>query len=226
MKEFIFKKQVSIELYRKWFILEKKNPQDFLDRQQVLDLKNIILDQTSVIIDSYCENKLVLLNDEIPIGQKNPFFRCEFPILYLDFKKFKKIILKLLIIDNSIECLNVPGCIVEGENLNDAFNNLILAVIECFNIRSKNGMYFTNRVFPIKTYWNFNQLESEEYVKELKNDGWSNEFYCPFHTILLNNSSQVTYTIPHNKIISGSLRFAFKRYQFVTDGSSYRRWYQ
>jgi hypothetical protein len=70
----------------------------------------------------------------------------------------------------------------------------------------------------MKTYWVFNDLKSEEYIKELENDGWNEKHQYPFNTILLNGNNEVTYTIANNSIISGNLRFAFKRYQFLVSG--------
>ena len=212
MKDFVFNKQASTELYRKWFLIEKKNPEEYFDREQILDLQETILNQTKDIIDYYCE-------------QDYPAFRGDFPILYVNNKEFKKITLDCLIIKNSIECLNMPGCIVEGENLKDAFNKIVVSVIQCANVRFKNSMWFTNRVFPMQTYWNFNATPSQEYVKELKDEGWTKEFVGPFHTILLKEFNPVTYSIPHDEIISGSLRFAFKRYQFLMDGRTYHEMY-
>ena len=212
MKDFIFNKQASTELYRKWFLIEKRNPEEYFDREQILDLQRTIINQTENIIDFYC-------------NQEYSAFRGDFPILYINNKEFKKITVDLLIIKNSIECLNVPGCIAEEQTLKDAFNKIILSIIQCANVRFKNSMWFTNRVFPMHTYWNFDSISSEEYMKELREEGWTKEFNCPFHTVLLKEFNPVTYSIPHNETISGSLRFAFKRYQFLMDGSTYHQMY-
>jgi len=45
-------------------------------------------------------------------------------------------------------------------------------------------MYLTNRVFPMKTYWNFSDMMSDEYISELENDGWDEKYIYPFNTIL------------------------------------------
>lgn len=144
------------------------------------------------------------------------------PALAIDYNDFKKVTLDLFVLDNTIECLNVPGCIVEGENLQQAFQKLIIAAIECFDVRFKKNMYLTNRVFPMKTYWNFIDLNSDEYIRELENDGWNEKYQYPFNTILLNINTVVTYTISNNALISGNLRFALKRYQFLISGSMHR----
>jgi len=116
----------------------KRNRSDNFDKQQVLDLYNLIVKQTRGLIDYYCsEDKLLLIKDEFPIKQDVPLFRCKFPMLYINFNDFKKVTLDILVLDNTIECLNVPGCIVEGRDLSDAFEKLIKAAIECFDVRVK-----------------------------------------------------------------------------------------
>jgi hypothetical protein len=222
MEGFKFNKQLSIELYRKWFLVEKRSRAAAYDKQQVSDLYNLIVKQTKSLIDYYCSNELVLLKDEFPVIQEKAFYRCKFPVLYIDYNIFKKVTLDLLVLDNTIECLNLPGCIVESDNLKSAFEKLIVAAIECFDVRFKKNMYLTNRVFPMKTYWNFSDLSSEEYIKELENCGWIEKYQYPFNTILLNENNEVTYTIANNSIVSGNLRFAFKRYQFLVSASMHR----
>jgi hypothetical protein len=222
MKQFKFDKQLSIELYRKWYILEKRDRNNYFDKDQITDLYNLIYIQTKHIINYYCGDDLILVNDEYEIHQDKPFFRCDFPLLYIDYNNFKKVIIEILVIGNSIECLNLPGCIVEGKNLNEAFEKFIIAAIECFDVRFRNQMYLTNRVYPMKTYWDFPEISSIDYIQELINDGWDNIFHCHYNTILLNNISTVTYTIPKNNTISGNLRFAFKRYQFLVDYHTFR----
>ena len=75
----------------------------------------------------------------------------------------------------------------------------------------------------MKTYWNFSDINSIDYIQELINEGWETIFHCHYNTILLNNKNTVTYTIPKNTIISGNLRFAFKRYQFLVDYHTFRQ---
>ena len=223
MRDFKFDKQLSIELYRKWFLLEKRNRSNYFDEGQINDLYNLNLNQTRSLINYYCSDKLISLNDGYEIHQDKPMFRCKFPLLYIDFNNFKKVIVELLVIDNTIECLNVPGCIVEGKDLKEAFGKFIIATLECFDVRFRNQMYFTNRVYPMKTYWNFSDINSIDYIQEIRNDGWENIIQCPFNTILFSNTSTVTYTVPNNNIISGNLRFAFKRYQFLVDYHTFRQ---
>jgi hypothetical protein len=222
MKEFKFDKQQSIELYRKWFLIEKRNRNDYFDSNQIDDLFNLNLKQTNDLIDYYCGDHLILLSGESGINQDKPIFRCDFPLLYVDFNNFKKIVVEILVIENTIECLNIPGCIVEGIDLKDTFKKFIIAALECFDVRFRNQMFFTNRVYPMKTYWNFPDINSNEYIEELSNDGWGKIFKCPNYTILLNDSSNVSFTIPNNVTISGNLRFAYKRYQFLVDYNTFR----
>lgn len=212
MKDFVFDKQITTELYRKWFIIGGKKSDSFYDKEQILDLHKAITTQTNDIINFFCSQDLHA-------------FRGYFPILYINGKEFKKINIELLIIGNSIECLNMPGCIIEENTLKDTFNKFVLSVIQCVDIRVKNGIWITNRVFPMITYWNFDAISSQNYIDELIQEGWYKKFECPFHTILINPNSPVTYSIPNNETISGSLRFAFKRYQFLMDGKSFYRMY-
>ena len=214
MGKFKFDKQISTELYRKWYLLSKKNPSNPYDKEQVDDLFLAIKSKIGYIIKQLVEQELYA-------------YRAEIPFLFVNNKKFEEFEVEVLVIGNKIDCLSIPGCMVEGENRKIAFDNLLKAVIQCADARTKNGLWFLNRVFPMKLYnANVQAINSEKLIQKLKNDGWNKEYIGAYHVILLRDDSKVTYAVPHNTEISSSLHFGYNRLQFLMSGKQFNEMYQ
>lgn len=214
MDDFKFNKQVATELYRKWFLLSKKNPSHSYDKEQIDDLVAIHKSQIGFLLKQLVEQALHA-------------FRAEIPFLFINDKKFEEFDVEVLVIGNSIDCLSMPGCMVEAENRNAAFDNLLKAVIQCADARIRNGLWFLNRVFPMKLYdASVQSISSEELIQKLKEDGWNKEYTGAYHTILLKEGSKVTYTIANNSVISSGLHFGYNRLKFLMSGKQYYEMYQ
>ncbi len=214
MEKFKFDKQVSTELYRKWFLLSKKDPTKPYDKEQIDDLYHAIKFQVGYIFKQLVDYEL-------------QYYHAEIPFLFINDKKFEEFEVEVLVIGNSIECLSIPGCMVEGENRITAFDNLIKAIIQCSDARIKNGLWFLNRVFPMKLYDKSVQpISSEKLIQKLKNDGWTKEYVGEYHTVLLREGNKVTYTIPNNSEISSGLHFGYNRLQFLLSGKQFREMYE
>ena len=213
MDDFKFDKQISLEIFRKWFILLKKDPSQQYDQDQIDDLF-----QTHKLQVGYLFQQLE--NYELHT------FRAEIPFLFINYKKFHQFNVEVLIIGNTIDCLNIPGCMVEGETRMLAFNNLIKAVIQCSDARIKNGLFFLNRVFPVLSCNpHLQPIDSEHLIKQLKKDGWPIEYRGQYHTVLLRHGSKVTYTIPNNSNISSDLHFNYIRLQRALNYNDYINMY-
>lgn len=212
MDKFKYDKQLSTELYRKWFLLNGKDQSNPYDKEQVDDLFAIIKEQIGYILEQLVNHKLYA-------------FRAEFPFLFINGNKFDEFDVEVLVVDKTIECLSIPGCMAEADNREAAFDNLIRAIIQCSDARVKNGMWYLNRVFPMKFYEANDPITSVVLVNKLINAGWTKEYLGPYHTVLLSQGSKVTYTIQNDTVISGSMLFGYNRLQFLMSGRQFREMY-
>ena len=214
MEKFKFNKQITTELYRKWFIDLKKDPNKQYDKEQIDDLFNAIKLQIGFIIKELIDCELQT-------------YRAVIPFLFINGKKFEEFEVEVLVIGNYIDCLSIPGCMVDGENSNKSFDNLIKAVIQCADARTKYGLWFLNRVFPMKLYdASIQSISSDKLIQKLKSHGWDKEYIGAYHTILIRDGSKVTYTLPHNSEISKGLHFGYNRLQFLLSGKQFREMYE
>jgi len=205
----IYDKQSSLTIFRKWYLKEKKTPHDIYDKGQVDDLAQHIIQVISAYVDELLEFDKYA-------------YRAKIPFIYIDFKEFIKFEIEVLVIGNTIECLNMPGCIVEGENLKVAFDNLVYAVIQCADARRLNGLWFQNQVFTMQMYnASIKATDSKELTKEYIEKGWSNVYDGPYHKVLLAKGNKVTYTIPQNSHVSSTVTFAYEKLQFQIDAKTH-----
>lgn len=203
MEDFEFDLNVFIEIGLKY----ESTRFDKMPKAQVLELRDAILDQTSEIIDYYCN-----LEDHA--------FKVAFPILVTGEKGLYQITAGLLFINNSIECVNIPTCIEEGVNYRNAFSKIIVSIIECLDVRIRRKMNLTENIIADPYYKSYDSISSAEFVKNLEAEGWTDSEKMPFHTILLKKNCPITFSIPNDENISKALRFAFERYLYFHDGDT------
>jgi len=141
-------------------------------------------------------------------------------------KKIDEFEVEVLVIGNTVDCLSIPGCMVEGENRMIAFDNLIKAIIQCSDARIRNGLGFSNRVFPMNLHPNLQSISSDALIQKLKNDGWNNEYVGTYHTVLIKAGSKVTYTVQNDSEVSSNLHFAYNRLMLLLSGQQFYEMYQ
>lgn len=208
MTKFKFDNQISAELYRKWFLLGKKDPENLYDKEQIDDLYQAINYQ----IGSGLE-ELIKLESEI--------IRSQIPFLHIYHKKFRKFDVEILVMKNTIECKNIPGCMAEGNNRRVAFENLLKAIIVCSDIRIKRKYRLLNKVYPLDIFKHVftngvNSIHSNELINFLKSWGWNIEIVRPYFSVLLKEDNRVAFTIPNNSEISESLHLAYNLLIFTS----------
>lgn len=203
MEDFKNIKQSLTVLYRRWYIEKKKNPNNAYDKEQVDDLFDLVRYNLQDIINQLTKNKIT------------PFI-IEIPFVFINQNKYNDFTIEILPIGNTIECVNIPGCIAEGPDLQTAFDNLIRAIIQCADARARNGLWYLNRVYPMKLYYpTMEEIYSEDLILNLINAGWDIQYKGPYHTVLLSEGSKITYTIQNQSLISKSLHFAYIQLQFL-----------
>lgn len=213
MNSFDFNRQKATLLYRDWYVLLKKLPKDNYDKYQVDSLRDYLFSE---------------LNEHIQFlkSQKQKFYRTELPILFIREKKIETFPNEILVIENTIQSLNVPGCMAVGETIDKAYENYFNAIIECADARFKNGLSFMNIVHTMKIYdANSKDLPRNEVIKELKQAGWNKEYQGAYNTVLLKDGNKVTFTIPFTETISSSMVFWFRKLQFQVSAKMEREMY-
>jgi hypothetical protein len=65
------------------------------------------------------------------------------------------------------------------------------------------------------------EINSEELVKNIINSGWDIQYIGPYHTVLLQEGSKVTYTIANNSKISPTLHFSYIHLQMLLSGRGF-----
>ena len=213
MNSFDFNRQKATLLYRDWFVIKKKNPTDNYDKEQVDSLRNYLLTELNEYIE-YLKN------------QERKVYRTEIPILFIREKKIETFPNEVLVIENTIQSLNVPGCMAVGKSIDEAYENYFNAIIECADARYKNGLGFMNIVHTMKFYdANSKDLPKIEVIEEIKKAGWDKEYQGIYNTILLKNGNKVTFTIPNTNTISSSMVFWFRKLQFQISAKMEREMY-
>jgi hypothetical protein len=200
-------------LYRKWYIEKKKDLNKPYDKEQIDDLFDLVRYKLKNIIDHLTKNKITPSIIEIP------FF-------FINRNKYHDFIVEIFPIENTIECINIPGCMAEGSNFQIAFDNLIRAIIQCADARSRNGLWYLNRVYPMKLYYpNMEEICSDDLIQNLIDTGWNIHYKGPYHTVLLREGSKITYTIQNNSRISKTMHFAYIHLQFLITRQQQRNMY-
>ena len=212
MVNFNFDEQLPVRLYKKWFLLSKKDQNKPYDKEQIDDLFIALKSQMGEIIEQLIEEEL-------------PTFRAQIPFLFINGKQVAEFEVEIFVMGNTIDCSNIPGCIVEGKNRKVAFDNLLKAIIQCADARTKYGLDILNSVFPMKSYEIVQSISSSKLIEKLKHQGWTIEYIGAYHTVLLRVGSKVTYTIPNHSEISSSMHFGYHRLQFLMSEEQYREMY-
>jgi len=213
MEDFNNMKQSLVVLYRKWYLEKKKDLNKAYDKEQVDDLFDLVKYNLQNIIDQLTKNKIAPSIIEIPF-------------VFINQNKYHDFTIEILPIENTIECVNIPGCMAEGLNLQIAFDNLIRAIIQCADARARNGLWYLNRVYPMKLFYpNMEEIYSEDLILNLINAGWDIQYKGPYHTVLLSEGSKITYTVQNNSQISKSMHFAYIHLQFLLSKEQQRDMY-
>nr|WP_320119530.1 hypothetical protein [uncultured Marinifilum sp.] len=202
MNSFDFNRQRATHLYRKWYVSSKKDSNSMYDKEQVDDLHAYLSTELSPLIEHY-------------LSQKLSVYRAELPILFIGTKKIETFPVEILVLSNTIECMNMPGCMAVGKEPRDAFSKILYAIIECADARYRNGKGFMNIVHTMKMYdANNTDIKRTEFITQLKERGWDKEYDGAYNTVLFNDTNKVTYTVPKTEMISESMRFSFNKLQF------------
>jgi hypothetical protein len=213
MSSFDFNKQKATLLYRKWYVESKKSLKAIYDKDQVDNLSDFLLSELHELIEHYKNQKLKA-------------YRAEIPMLYIRENKIETFPNEILVIDNSIQSLNMPGCMAVGSNIDETFENYFKAVIECADARYKSGLGFMNIIHTMQMYdMNSKDLKRIDVINELTNAGWSNKYEYYYNTILLRSGNKVTYTVPNTESITGSMIFWFRKLQFQISAKMEREMY-
>ena len=197
MEEFEFDLNVFVEIGLKY----QGQRFEKMPRNQITELRDAILNQTEEIIDFYCN-----INEEC--------FKGPFPIIITGEKGIYKITAGFIFMNNSIECINIPVCIEKGNDYREAFNKIIVSIIECLDVRLKRNMNLTENIVADKSFKNCDSISSQEFIDNLREAGWEEIVRMPFHTILLKKNCPITFTIPNETNISQDIHWAFDRYRF------------
>lgn len=210
MQEFAFDQQAAIEVYKKHFLTSTKPIITPYSKEQLDGVFIAIKSQIALLIQTL-------------VGEKHFSYKTTIPFFYINEieQKVNEYEVEILVVGSIIECVSIPGCIVEGLDREIAFDNLIKAVIQCSDARIKNGLWFLNRVFPVDMWVDGQATSSSSLLKKLENDGWNIKYESPYHTVLLRTGSKVTYTIANDTEISGALSFAYNRLQLLTNGKEF-----
>ncbi len=202
MSSFDFNRQKATLLYRDWYILSKKNPKKKYDKEQIDSLRNYLLSELRELINHYSNQKLQV-------------YRAELPILFIGEKKIETFINEILVINNSIQSINMPGCMAIGENNEDTYSNYLNAVIECSDARYRHCISFMNIIQTMKMYdANSKDIPTIDLIKELKEAGWTYEYDGVYNTVLLKKGNKVSFTIPKSEIVSSSMVLWFRKLQY------------
>ena len=202
MNNFNFNNQKATLLYRNWYLVSKKNKKEHYDKEQVDTLRNYLLEELSDIIKHYT-------------SQNIKAYRAELPILFIGEQKFETFPNAILVIGNSIQSLNLPGCMAIGENIEEAYTNYLSAVIECTDARYRKKMGFMNIVHTMRFYdSNIKDVERRIFLNELIKSGWGEIIEGVYNSILFKKGNKVTYTLPKTKTIKSSMVTWFHKLQF------------
>ncbi len=213
MTEMGFNNQALTALYRDWFILNRIDPLRPYDKKQVDDLFILIKTEISQNIDELFRQPLFA-------------YRAKIPFVYINFRNFEKFNIEIFVYENIIKCVNIPGCMVESNNIQASFDNLIKAVIQCVDARRKNNLLLTNRVNPLVVYdYGIQSINSKSMVETLKEAGSIIEYVGPYHTILLRKGSKVTFTILNDSIISSNLHYGYNSLRIILSNEQYYEMY-
>ncbi len=209
----IFEMQQAIKLYRKWYLISKKDSSQQYDKDQIDDLMDFLMIQSEPVRNYF-------------LSQNIDSYRTEIPMLYVRGKEIKTFPHELMVIKNSIQSLNMPGCIATGKDINEAYRNYFRALIECTDTRYQNGLGLMNIVHTMNIYnLNSKDMSRNELTKELKDSGWTQEYQGVYNTILFHPKSKITYTIPKHEIIEEGIIFWFRKLQYQIDAKTHRELY-
>lgn len=208
----LYNKQQTIELYRKWFMIGKKDPNNYYDKEQIDDLYILIKTEIGVFINQFIEEKRFA-------------YKATLPFIYVHNKSYIKFDVQVLVNNKYIYCMSLPGCCAEGITIEEAFNNLILAVIQCADVRIRNNLGLWTMVYTMNLWHNPGLIESKELIKKFLSSGWTNIYVGPYHTVMRSDVSEVTYTIINDGMISNGLHYAYDVLRFLISRKKYNELY-
>lgn len=213
MSTFEFNKQKATQLYRKWYVESNKSFLSNYDKEQVDDLSFYLLSELHDLLEYYKNQKLKV-------------YRAELPMLYIRYKKIETFPNEIFVIENSIQSLNMPGCMAVGNSIDNTFENYFKAVIECSDARYKNGLGFMNVIHTMQMFdMNSKDLKREDVVNELINAGWNIRHEGIYNTVFLSSGNKVTYTLPKSDVILSTMVFWFRKLQFQISAKVAREMY-
>ena len=200
-------RQLATNLHRKWYFIKQKDPLIKYDAEQIQDLHDFLMDELNPILNNLYDQGL-------------SYYRAEIPILFIGSQNIYTFTNEILVADNIIQSLNMPGCIAIGKNIIDAFSNYFYALIECADARYRNGMDFMNIIqFIDINILGSKEIEREQLIKRLNALGWTICYEGIHNTVLLKQGSKVSYTIPRISIIPSMIDFWIRRMQFLKNAN-------
>jgi predicted RNase H-like HicB family nuclease len=117
------------------------------------------------------------------------------------------------------ECINMPGVIETGNNFDDAIHNITRAIIECADARLQVNRFFLNRrVSPRKVYGDATGVKVNDFIEGLDKEGWKVSYEGPYHLILINSLSVVTFSVPRVVEINAILKKGLLKYINCIEG--------
>ena len=149
------------------------------------------------------------------INQERNIYRAEIPVLYIGNNKLETFLNSILVIDNSIQSLNMPGCMAVGENIESAFSNYVFALIESTDIRYKSKMPLMCHVTTMQLYdLRAKDVERNQVLALLYYAGWNDIYECHKNTILLKKNNKVAFTLPRTEMINRNMDIWFNKLIF------------
>lgn len=213
MDKSFFNKQTAAELYRKWYIIEKKDPYQKYDNEQIKDLHSLLLKAYTPFISILKRN------------QNLRTFRIVIPVLYIGKNRIEIFSNEMLILKNNFYSMNIPGCMSFGTNIEEAFCNHIFALIECSDARCRYGMSFMNIVHTMNYMNTEKDIGRDVYLRELIMCGWDIQYEGLKNTVLLKKGNEVTYTLPRTDVINPFMVHWFNQLQLQISASTSRSLY-
>lgn len=210
MKTFNFDKQGAARLYRQWYLESKKDISSPYDKDQIEDLRDYLYQELGGLIHSYC-------------SQKKKYYTATLPILFIGEKKFETFPNDILVIKNTIQSTNMPGCMAVGDSIEEAYHNYLSAIIECADARYRNGFGFMNIVHTISNYAiPAHDINRADFIAELREFGWTKEYNGTYNTVLLQEGNKVTYTVPKKEIIIDDMVLWFRQLRFQISARQFK----
>lgn len=206
-----FDRQDAIKLYRSWYIEESKSPDAYYDHEQIESMYQYVSKSLATYIKNLIETATAYA------------YQIEIPMIYFSASKIEFILNEALVAGNSIQSINMAGCMAVGKDLNEAYDNYLYALIECIDVRKRNNITLMQKSYTFQHIDpNIKAIPRIELINELEKSGWVSHVYCLKNEILINPSSNVTYTIPYTDIIEEDMVFWSRKMMFQISANAAR----